>query len=345
MEGYASMEHPRLLDVVEQARWQKVQDHFAGVLGIPIRTVNPVHELLVSPSWPSGFAVDRAIESLKIGEELDTLLPIDEPLLEISSLTTSLSITYAAVPTRATAERIVAYFVTRPMIVGPREDEAQFRRRVSSLGHNPQALWPLLLSLKLYSFSSIRSVLHLLEEVGTSLVQLACQAKQLTMMMPATARMDQAVGGYYADRVLHTLLEAAVLAAKAEGGSVMLYENDDTLRIKAAEGLSEEIIAQTRIKRGEGIAGLAATQHDVLLVDEQTGNEQLKELMRQPQLASSLVAPLAPDPKREPIGVLNLRTTNHAARFTQEHVELLKRLTELASIALKSVLPAANPST
>ena len=39
-----------LLDLVEPARWQKLQDHFTSVMGIAIRTVSPSHELLVSPS-------------------------------------------------------------------------------------------------------------------------------------------------------------------------------------------------------------------------------------------------------------------------------------------------------
>jgi GAF domain-containing protein len=56
--------------------------------------------------------------------------------------------------------------------------------------------------------------------------------------------------------------------------------------------------------------------------------------MRRKDLASSLVAPLTLEAEQEPIGVLNLRTTNREHRFTPEHVEMLRRLLELAGIAL-----------
>ena len=42
--------------------------------------------------------------------------------------------------------------------------------------------------------------------------------------------------------------------------------------------------------------------------------------------------------------MLNLRTANPQRRFTQEHVELIRRLLNLAAVALKSLQPAAQPS-
>jgi GAF domain-containing protein len=247
------------------------------------------------------------------------------------------------VPIRASAEQIAAYFLVGPMMVGQREDELQFTQRVSALGLDASALWSLILSLKLYTFVGIRSALNLMEEVGSSVVQLAYQAKQLAAILPATSQVDNAVIAYHTDRVLHALLEAATLATKAEGGSIMVYgPQRDAMQIKVAQGLSGGVLANTRVKRGEGLAGLAIAERSILLIDEQTASERIKHRMHRHELVSSLVAPLMPDANQEPIGVLSLRTTNPLQRFTPEHTELLRRLLDLALTALGSLRFAFN---
>jgi len=328
-----------LLDFIELSRWQRLQDHFASVLGIAIRTVSPSHQLLTSPSWPASFSPDRAIDTLNIGDELEALVRPQELPQFVTTLTTRLGVTYGAVPVRATSDQLVAYFVVGPMVVGVREDEAKFRERLREIGQDAQALWPVILSLKLYTFSSIRSVLNLMEEVGTSLVQFAYQARHLASILPSSSRVDQAVQRYYTDRVLQSLLEAATIATKADGGSVMVYDAaEDALQIKAAQGLRDDLIDSVRIKRGEGIAGLAFAERKVFLVDEDTNDTRITSSMRRPELVSSLIAPFSADSDRDtPVGVLNLRTTKADARFTPEHVELLHRLLDLTGAALGSL--------
>lgn len=339
---------PALLDLIELERWQRLQDHFATVLGITIRTVSPTHQLLANPSWPAGVDPDRAIALLRIGEELEQLLPRAALPQEPSSLTTGLGVTYASVPIRATWERIVAYFVIGPVIVGSREDELEFRRRLEVLGMDADKLWPLILSLRLYTFAGIRSVLMLIEEVSTALAQFAYQARQLASILPTPEKADQAVVTYHTDRVLQSLLEAATLATRADGGSVMIYDAvGDQLRIHAARGLSETVISQTSLKRGEGLAGLAAAQRAILLVDASTADRHVRSRMARNELVSSLVAPLTVDAQEEPVGVLSLRTSDPKRRFTQEHVELLRRLLDLASAALgnlRAVFGRSKPS-
>ena len=334
-EGHAAADHPALPDLIEPRRWQRLQDHFANVLGVTLRTVSPSRQLLLAPSWPPTLAPDQVVELLSVGQELEPLLPIQDPPQDISSITTVHGVTYAAVPVRSNADQVVAYFIVGPMVVGPREDKTLLRQRVEKTGVDVQALWNLILSLRPYSFSGIRSLLNLLEEVGTSLVQFAFQASQLANLLPASAKVDQAVVSYYTDRVLNSLLEVAAMATRAEGGSVMLYDPEtDSMRIRAAHGLSDAIVAETRQKRGDGLAGLAASKRSILLVDDQSQQDGLRPLMHRKELVSSLVAPVTLEPAQEPIGVLNLRTSNRERRFTPEHVEMIRRLLDLTSIAL-----------
>jgi len=327
-----------LLQLVDALRWQRLQDHFASVLGIPIRTVSASRQLLVPPSWPATLQRDRTIELLRIGDELDPLIPAQQPPTECTSLTTPLGVTYAVVPIRATAELLVAYVVIGPFVVGLREEELQFRQRVGATGVDAVALWSLILSLKLYTFAGIRSVLTLMEEVGTSLVQFAYQARQLSAILPSSAPMDQAVMAYQTDRVLHSLLDAAMFATRADGGSVMICDARGALQIRAAQGLADEIIARTRLAPGEGIAGLALAEDRMLLLDGAMQDARLKQRMRRPDVVSAIVAPFGRSAApQEPVGVLNLRSHSAGKRFTHEHVELLRRLLDLAGIALTSL--------
>ena len=337
MDGTGAGEPLTLLGLVEPARWQRLQDHFSSLLGIPLRTVGASRALVVNPSWPPGMDAEQTIRLLHMGEELEALISLTEPSRQTSSLTTDLGVTYAAVPIRATSEQIVAYFVVGPVAVGPRDEEA-FRRRLGAAEPEAREFWSCVLSLKLYTFAGIRSALGLLEEVGTSIAQLAHQARQLGAVVPATDKIDHAVVVFHTDRILRSLLEAAILATKADGGSVMAYDaKREALEIRVAEGLRDDVVAKTRLPRGEGIAGLAALGRDILVVDDRTTDPTVRNRMRRPEIASSLLAPLSVDADQEPIGILNLRTAAPGWRFTSEHIELLRRLLDLAGAALGSL--------
>lgn len=341
MAGSGATEQLALLSLMEPARWQRLQDHFASVLGIPLRTLSPSREMLVNPSWPPGFPADQMVAALRVGEEIEQLLPGKDLPRAAVSVTTAFGVTYSAVPIRATPEQILGYFIAGPLVAGPREDRAQFRQRVQSSGIDAQEAWSIILSLKPHTYSNIRSLLDLLEEVGSSLVQFAYQANQLMAILPPTYKADQAVVTFYSDRILNALLDVATLATGAEGGSVMIREpQEDTLRIRAAHGLSESVVVETRQRQEEGLSGVATRQRSILLVDDQTVDPFLARLMRRQHLVSSLIAPITLEPDQEPVGVLNLRTANPARRFTPEHVEMLRRLLELTSIALGSLRAA-----
>jgi len=339
--GQTAAQRPALPQLVEPQRWQQLQDHFAAVLGVALRTVSPSHELLSAPSWPPGLHAESVIGLLKVGEELEPLVPLAYPPHETSSITTPLGVTYAAVPIRATPDQVIAYVIVGPLVVGPREDRVQFRQRVSAFGADAGAVWSLILTLKPYTFSSIHSLLNLLEEVGNSLVQFAYQANRLAALLQPTGPVDEAVVRYYTDRLLTALLEVATMVTRAEGGSVMLYDRqEDTWRIRAAQGLSDAVVIETRQKRDEGLAGVAAAQRDILLVDNQAADPAVTERMRRLDLASSLIAPLTLDAEPEPVGVLSLRTANRERRFTPEHAEMVRRLLDLTGIALSNLRSA-----
>jgi len=181
-----------LLNFVDAQAWQRIQEHLAHVLAIPIRTIGFSHELFVQPSWPANLMNDSVIALLQAGEELDQLLPVKSLPQELTSITTAIGVTYSAVPIRATPETLSAYVVLGPIIVGVREDEIEFKRRVNQLGLDAAVLWPVLLSLKLYSFNSLRAVMALIEEVGNLLAAQGYKAKPFEPVEPLRAEVEAA---------------------------------------------------------------------------------------------------------------------------------------------------------
>ncbi len=321
MMGSPSLEEiPSLARPVPLPGWQRLQDRFARVLGIPLRTIRPTHELLTTPSWPPGLDPEQAIRLLKIGEELDQLVTPAQPPTGTMSLVTPLGVTYAAASLPLAPKPPVAYVVAGPVIVGPREEEASFRQRMESAGQPAYTLWPLLLSLKCFTFVGMQAALDLMADVGTALVE----REGANGGLPAPP-----VGGAQAglrDPILRALLEAAALALQADGGSVMLVDPDgQTLRIRAAQGLPADIVSGARVKSGEGLAGLALAERRALVVDERA-EDRIRQRMARPQLTSSLVVPLGPLGAEEPIGVLSLWTRDAARRFAASDIDLLAKV-------------------
>ena len=328
-----------LLDLVEPARWQRLQDYFANVLGLPIRTLDRSHQLLVSPSWPQHLDRDEIVRVLQVGDELGSLLPPLDPPRETASVTTRLGVTYAAVP--IITQHVLGYIVLGPMMVGRREDEVHFRQRMQTMGLSAERVWPAILSLKHYTFAGIHSVLSLMEAVADSLVQLAEQTRSSSEASSAAAKpraLTPQLVARYTDRVFASLLSAATLATKADGGSVMVRDpHTGGLRISMAHGLPDDIVKSTTIDRGQGLAGLAAESRRILIVDDQTHETALRSRMNRPEVVSSVIAPVEAGGNTavaEPVGILNLRTGNPERRFTPEHVEVLRNLLDLASLAL-----------
>ena len=324
-----------LLELVPPQQWQRLQDHFAEVLGIGLRTISHDKTLLINPSWPLSLDAEKIATLLKLGEELEELLPAGAMPRETITISRPVGLSFSVCPLRATPDRVLAYLVAGPVALGHREDADQFRRRVTELGLDYSAMWPLMLTIKVCSFGAMRAMLRLLEDVTNSLLELAYKARSLKGAAADAPKIDQAMMQYSRDRLTESLLDAAMAMTGADGGSVMLFDRQrQSLQITAARGLPEDVVAGTRVRQGQGIAGLAVAGSEILLLDEQTTDNRLKPLMTRPEIASSLVAPLVAETSQSPVGVLSLRTTSSARRFTTAHVDILRRLMNLAGMAL-----------
>ena len=137
------------------------------------------------------------------------------------------------------------------------------------------------------------------------------------------------------DTVLQEVMDKSIRLLDAKKGSLMLLDEDTReLRIVNACGLSEDIIANTRIKTGEGIAGRVAAEGSPLLFrkGEKVANSQSNK--RFEQLYSAVSVPVTI--KDKVIGVVNISDHIKGEDFTKEHVGLLQMLATQAAIAIEN---------
>lgn len=289
--------------------WQRLQDQLAAALGLPLRMVDDTRRLLTSPSWPVAVDADRVIQALHVGEELEGLLPAGGLPAHAVTCQTVWGATYAAIPWGRHPGGPRAFLVLGPLLVGPASE-------------------PALRALKTLSHAGISSLSALLEALGRTPPDVWHDPRQGLPHMPAS---PQTV-------VAQSILEAALAAVPADGGSVMCYDApSESFEICAAAGLRESwAIAAARRRLGEGIVGLAALERAVLLVDDQSDDPRIRERMARPDVVSSIVAPVSLGASQPALGVLNLRSQNPLRRFTKDHVAIIRKLLPLAAHALSA---------
>lgn len=123
--------------------------------------------------------------------------------------------------------------------------------------------------------------------------------------------------------VLEQLLDETLQQLEAENASVMLLEPDQqTLTIKMARGLTEEVVAETRVKLGERISGKVALHKKAILYPARDADES----------GSALCVPLLKDD--QVLGVLNVRQKTSGGDFSADELSLASRFANVAALSI-----------
>ena len=127
------------------------------------------------------------------------------------------------------------------------------------------------------------------------------------------------------ERLLRWLLEISVRAVGASNGSIMLYSAEtQELYIGYANGLSNEVIEQTRQKIGDGISGTVARTLKPLLITEVINAPLYREGRERENIQSSISAAIVNNAKL--LGVLNVSTNVNEKKLKDADVETITLL-------------------
>ena len=120
------------------------------------------------------------------------------------------------------------------------------------------------------------------------------------------------------------VLRAGLRLVGADCGSVMLLDElDERLKIVSAQGLSQSIVAQTRQKLGQGVAGWVAQECEPLLLEGDAKEDDRFEYtsgIEDEALLASISVPL--HIRDEVLGVLNMSVTGRASKDELSEYEL-----------------------
>jgi signal transduction histidine kinase len=145
------------------------------------------------------------------------------------------------------------------------------------------------------------------------------------------------------DELLDLVVHTAIEFIDGDTASLMLLDDDGrALRIAAASGLAQEVVRDTRIPIGEGIAGFVAQEGEPTLLTSSSADPRLlPHLRRSDEIRSAISVPLILDAKV--VGTLNVNRTRNVADFDRRDLNTLSLFATQAVLAIeKARLYAAS---
>ncbi|MBN1384460.1 MAG: GAF domain-containing protein [Elusimicrobia bacterium] len=133
------------------------------------------------------------------------------------------------------------------------------------------------------------------------------------------------------------IVDYAIKILKTNTGSLMLIdETSNELVITAARGLDSEIVNSTRLKIGEGIAGLVARDGNSIFVEDIDKDPRFFRAENIRYSSKSFISvPLKI--KNKVIGVLNVNKERKGEKFSERDLRLLQLLAGQAAITIENI--------
>jgi ligand-binding sensor protein len=314
-------------ELVNLADWQKIQDSFSELLEVTLRTISLDGNLLSRISCPSRYCS----EIMSKCKDLDLAAAIKNG----GNIKMPFGVDFFLVPIKAIGNREVAYLMLGPIIVKSRKAVSEYKEEAKNIGIDPDVLADILIEINVFSHSKVYSMMGLIKDIFSHMAQTGYHKKRLGEIAPKVVEMDPLFSKYYEDKILSAMLKTCSMALNADSGSVMVMDTDTkTLHIKVASKLDNNIVNNTSLKVGEGIAGIAAATAKPIILPQDKDKNGLSEKMKRNSIKSSMIVPFNKGDNHEVYGVINLNIARKGAAFTEKDIALVKELVNLTSVAL-----------
>ncbi len=321
-----------LKDIIDIGEWQKLQDDFALVTGVALRTADPEGNLITRPSNEprlcdsllSGMSTKEQV----CGECLPTFLGGKSVVDRNLSYFCHAGMCHFVTPLRYEDSDVLGYLLLGPVVLvahGPKED---YQKIAEELNLSLDDFWKAFSEIKVVSFQGAKSLLELIKELSEYAIKLAYESK---------IRVEEMLKPFDLSKfrkILGSLLNVAFEISKADIGSMMVLDQKrETLSIDSSRGIPEEIAGKARVKLGEGISGTAAKEGRSYLIDDTLKDSRIKSYLSRPYLGSSMVVPLKVE--NRVLGVMNLGSLKtSAAQFNADTLQVINKLMDVVSTAI-----------
>ncbi|MCK4995052.1 MAG: PocR ligand-binding domain-containing protein [Candidatus Omnitrophica bacterium] len=318
-------------EIIGDNHWQNVQDTFSSIVGMAIRTVDVKGEIVVRPSNMPSVCSEAAATSEIAKEKCLQWYPKliasikKREFKKYYENVCPLGLVNFAVPI-ALDNADPVFLILGPVVLEDSKRDVKFTQRIQETGIDEEKFFNCFNQLPAVNAAKMESVV----DFSTGITKFM---KTLGSLTSANEKEKVIFDKEQVGMLLKTFLELAMKLCDAERGSMMLFEkNTQELSIKDATGLSEEVINNTKLKPGEGLAGSAIQRKKGLFINEQLSDRELRLRMHKPKIKSAFVIPVFHH--NEILGVISVGTAKNPNRFSDKLMELLN---ELVGMALEKV--------
>ncbi len=342
-------------DLIDKEKWRYILQRFIDVLQINIFIVDAEGRAYLTPSmgrygWKllshSTIGVDM------FGEHSNSLLDKFKKQGFYLEYHYPFMLHSFAVPMDLEEGKPVGYMVIGPVILNKKLDNSEYEEIARKHNLNFRDFLDAINEVKVVSFINIKSILDLLCEVSKYVIQLNLQKQKLHKIKfnketsPLPKEIIQVAqdiySSVYLDELLTTLLDVALSMTKAECGSIMIVDNEaGDLTIKISRGIDKKIAQNTRVKIGEGIAGLAAQENSSFVIHGTDCDNRIKGFLRRPDIRHALVMPLVA--QNRVFGVMNLHTKKDETPIIDQSLNIVQQLSKLTSVVISSLQQKIPP--
>lgn len=191
---------------------------------------------------------------------------------------------------------------------------------------------------RFFAFTREQAYSRRLKDAQLHLQEYMADIDNLIVMLVGIHEFGMTATGIVSKEELTRLvIDSACKLMRSEKGSLMLLNHDtNELVIDASRGLSQEVIATTRVKYGEGIAGrVAQTGKSIYVENIETDVRFMRSNNLRYTSNSFISVPLRV--KNRVIGVLNINSKEESHRFEERDVRLLTILADQAAMTLENI--------
>ena len=329
-------------EVINKEKWWDMLSRFIEVLRVNIFVVDN-HGLVILPPEERRYGgqlltnkalkFDLLSDSIDIGKQF-------EPHGMFFESCNNYNLSCFAIPIKIEGGQIIAYMVIGPVILNKRLSGSDYETMAEEYRCDKSELLSELGGIRVISNVMISSILDLLSEIVRDNIELSLKKKELNQIRADsegknaefTKTAKEIYSTVYFDGLLATLLDVALKMTNAECGSIMVQDaGQDEMTIKVSRGINTQATQNTKIKLGEGIAGIAAQENTSFVICGTEGDNRIKKYLKRPDIKEALVMPLSNDKKV--FGVLNLHTKKEGGKI-KKSFNNIKYLSELLSSAL-----------
>jgi len=134
--------------------------------------------------------------------------------------------------------------------------------------------------------------------------------------------------------LLQQIVESAAELTNADGASILLMEDSDTLRFAAASGPESATLQNTEVPLDKSLAGWVATHREVAIVENAQSDSRMYSIDAVDATQSIIAAPMLFGSRV--IGVLEAVTTTTRHKFTPQDRETVATLAGVAAVAVQN---------